>query len=100
MNYLVDVVEEVIRLDRTGITLEKRVLGQIVSRLSHDFGNGQDGARYHSTLIVGIDVPVVCHAINAAIRRLVFPEAMGRAWIRHNVEEVGLLVHLIPLVCK
>jgi hypothetical protein len=29
MNHLVDVVEEVTRLDQTGITLEKRVLGQV-----------------------------------------------------------------------
>jgi hypothetical protein len=97
MNHLVDVVEEVTRLDQTGITLEKRVLGQVVSRLSHYFGSGAKGASYHSILTVGFETPLVCHPLNAAIRRLVFPEAMGRAWIRHNVEEVGLLEHLITL---
>lgn len=98
MIYLIDVVEDVTRLDRTGITLEKRVLGQVVSRLSHDFGVGARGASYRSILTVGFRTPVVCQLCNAAIRRFVFPEAMGRAWIRHNIEEVGLLEHLIPLV--
>jgi len=98
MHHLVDVVEDVTRLDHTGITLEQRVLGQLASRLTHDFGVGAQGASYRSTLIVGFHAPVVCHALNAAIRRLVFPEAMGRAWIRHNIEEVGLLEHLVPLV--
>jgi len=98
MNHLVDVVEEVTRLDQTGITLEKRVLGQVASRLSHDFGTGAKGASYRSNLTVGFETPAVCHSLNAAIRRFVFPKAMGRAWIRHNVEEVGLLEHLIPLV--
>jgi len=98
MNHRVDVVEDVTRLDQTGITLEKRVLGQLVSRLSHDFGTGARGASYRSSLTVGFETPVACHPLNAAIRRFVFPEAMGRAWVRHNVEEVGLLEHLIPLV--
>ena len=26
----------------------------------------------------------------------VFPEAMAEAWVRHNVEEVGVLEHLLP----
>ncbi|MBA3326538.1 MAG: hypothetical protein H0T41_15140 [Rhodobacteraceae bacterium] len=47
---------------------------------------------------MGIDKPGLCQAVNAAIRRLVFPPQMGVAWIRHNIEEVGLLVHLVPLV--
>lgn len=96
--YQINVIEDVTRLDQTGITLEKRVLGQVVSRLSHDFGTGARGASYRSTLTVGFEAPVLGHALNAAIRRFAFPEAMGRAWIRHNIEEVGLLEHLIPLV--
>jgi hypothetical protein len=26
----------------------------------------------------------------------VFPDAMGSAWLKHNVEEVGLLEALLP----
>lgn len=98
MAYLVDVIEDVTRLDRTGITLEKRVLGQVVSRLSHDFGTGAGGASYRSCLTVGFETPGIGQVLNPAIRRVHFPMAMGRAWIRHNIEEVGLLEHLVPLL--
>lgn len=96
--HLVDVVEQVTRLDDTGITLEKRVLRLTASRLSHDFSAGSEGAGYRSELVVGFDLPLLGRFVNAVIRRLVFSPAMGRAWIRHNIEEVGLLEHLIPLV--
>lgn len=97
LRFLVDVVEDVTRLDCTGITLEKKVFGQVASQLSHDFGDGAEGVTYRSSLTVGFKTPVVCHVLNTAIRRLIFQESMGLAWIQHNVEEVGLLEHLIPL---
>jgi hypothetical protein len=33
--------------------------------------------------------------LNPVIHRTVFPEATGRAWLKHNVEEVGLLEYII-----
>ncbi len=30
------------------------------------------------------------------IHRMVLTETMGGAWLRHNVEEVGLLEYIIP----
>jgi hypothetical protein len=57
-----------------------------------------EGTLYVSTLTVGSTVPVLRGILNPLIHRLVFPEAMGRAWLKHNVEEVGLLEHIIPLL--
>lgn len=54
-----------------------------------------DSTLYCSTLSVGIGVPVLCRLVNPIIHRLLFPEAMGRAWLQHNVEEVGLLGHIV-----
>jgi hypothetical protein len=34
--------------------------------------------------------------VNPLIRRRVFTEAMGRAWLKHNVEEVGNLEYILP----
>jgi hypothetical protein len=34
--------------------------------------------------------------INAYLRSRVFRPGTERAWIRHNVEEVGLFEHLLP----
>jgi hypothetical protein len=33
---------------------------------------------------------------NRHLTSRVFPEPMARAWIAHNVEEVGVLEHLLP----
>ena len=34
--------------------------------------------------------------VNRYLTSRVFPEPMARAWIVHNVEEVGVLEHLLP----
>jgi len=94
----IDVVEEVIRLDDSGITLRNRVAGFEVTRLSHDFGPAPGGTRYVSRLTIGFAVPGLSHVLNPMIHRFVFSESMGRAWLKHNVEEVGLLEHLVPLI--
>lgn len=97
LDYLIDVKETVTRLDLTGITLEKRIGGQLVSQLSHDFGQSSSGATYRSRLTVGLETTPVAGLVNRLVRRFVFSSAMGQAWIQHNIEEVGLLVHLVPL---
>ncbi|QYK42108.1 MAG: hypothetical protein KF887_02970 [Paracoccaceae bacterium] len=93
----IDVVEDVLRLDESGITLVNRRAGVEVSRLSHDFTAAADGTIYRSTLTVGVALPVLGRPLNALIHRLVFTEAMGRGWLRHNVEEVGALEHILPM---
>ena len=34
--------------------------------------------------------------VNQYLTSRVFPPAMAEAWVRHNVEEVGVLEHLLP----
>lgn len=94
----IDVIEEVVRLDESGITLRNHVAGLEVSRLSHDFEAVPGGTLYRSRLIIGVQAPLVSRPINALLQRLVFTRAMGKAWLRHNVEEVGVLEHLVPLI--
>jgi hypothetical protein len=95
--FYVDIVDTVIRLDASGITLVNRDLAGIeVTRLNHDFIARDGGTSYVSTLTVGVATPVLCRLLNPMIHRFVFGEAMGRAWLKHNVEEVGLLEHIIP----
>jgi hypothetical protein len=96
-DFYIDVVETVIRLDQTGITLCNRMLGAEVTRLNHDFIEVPDGTLYLSTLTVGFSAPVL-RQLNPFIHSWIFSEEMGRAWLRHNVEEVGALEHLVPLL--
>ena len=97
-DFYIDIVDTVTRLDETGITLVGRAMGQVVSQLKHDFTATAAGTEYVSTLTIGIATPGLRSVINPLVHRTVFSEAMGRAWLRHNVEEVGLLEHIIPLL--
>ena len=54
--------------------------------------------RYVSTLTIGTALPGVGAILNPLIHHIICSEAMGRAWLRHNVEEVGLLEHIVPRI--
>jgi hypothetical protein len=97
-DFYIDITDTVTRLDATGITLVGYRMGQQVSRLNHDFAAVDGGTQYVSTLTVGTSVPWLRAVLNPLIHRALFTEAMGYAWLRHNVEEVGLLEHIIPRI--
>lgn len=92
--YRVDVVDRVEKLDETGIRLVQRVAGVIVFQLEHTWSHGSDGTHYVSVLDIGAR-SLAMTPVNLALRRR-FPEPMLRAWVRHNIEEVGQLEHLLP----
>lgn len=95
-DFYIDIVDTVTRLDESGITLVAYRFGLPISRLNHDFIPVAGGTRYVSTLAVGTTLPVLRAVLNPLLHRFVFPEAMGHAWLKHNIEEVGLLEHIIP----
>ena len=97
-DFYIDIIDTVTRLDPGGITLVNYKSGLPVSRLNHDFIAVDGGTQYVSTLTIGTDVPWLSAILNPLIRKILFTEAMGHAWLRHNVEEVGLLEHIIPCI--
>lgn len=68
------------------------------SHLNYDFSAVRGGTLYVSSLTVGTTLPVLRRVLNPLIHGIMFTEAMGQAWLKHNVEEVGLLEHIIPLL--
>lgn len=94
--YYVDSTEFVEKLDEEGITLVRRVLGLEVFRLEHRFGSAPGGASYRSRMVVGADSGRLGGALNAVVRPRVFSDAMGTAWLTHNVEEVSMFEHILP----
>lgn len=36
--------------------------------------------------------------VNRYLNRRRFPHHMAHAWLKHNIEEVGLLEHLLPIL--
>lgn len=94
--FYVDSTEFVEKLDDEGISLVRRELGTEIFRLEHRFGSTPEGATYHSRMIVGAATGIVRPLFNSIVRPRVFSNDMGTAWLTHNVEEVGMLEHLLP----
>jgi quinoprotein glucose dehydrogenase len=72
--------------------------GVTFGEIRHEWGDVPEGATYTVESVIGVDWPVVGPWVNALLRRYVFSEGMLREWQRHQVEEVGLLPHFLPLL--
>ena len=95
--YKIDVVEEIDFLDETGFRHKKLVIGREVAVIEYKFTAVSDGTLYENAMIVGGDGNTLFGKfVNVAVRPRVFPEQMGRAWLKHNIEEVGNLQFFLP----
>lgn len=94
--HYVDSTETVVRLDEAGIRLVRRELGQEVFSLQHEFEAMPGGTRYHSRMQVGVESWPGRYVINPLLHRWLFTRAMGYAWLKHNVEEVGNFEQFLP----
>lgn len=94
--YFVDSVETVVKLDTEGIRLVRRELGQEVFSLQHGFEAAPDGTLYRSRMQVGAENTLGQYVLNPLMHRFLFTPAMGHAWLKHNVEEVGNFEHFLP----
>jgi hypothetical protein len=96
MNYLINTVDTVTKLDRSGIILSLRILGIEVFKLAHDFIAHPLGTKYVSNMTVCSSHFLGRILINKIIKRYIFTEAMGHAWLKHNIEEVGNFEFFLP----
>ena len=94
--HYVDTTDEVEKLDETGIRLVRWLGGTVIGSLEHWFSPAPEGTHYRSRMLLGTGVPIVRGPINGALRRWIFTEAMGPAWLKHNVEEVGNFEQFLP----
>jgi hypothetical protein len=92
--FKVDVVDRVEKLDETGIRLVQRLGGIVIFQLEHTWSTGSDGTHYVSVMDVGARSPLMAPINRVLYRR--FSDDMLRAWVRHNIEEVGQLEYLLP----
>lgn len=94
--HLVDSVDTVEKLDETGIRLCKRVFGDRIFTLEHYFTRVDGGTKYDSRMVVGSSSPFGRLFFNRFARPRLFSDEMGRAWLRHNIEEVGNFENFLP----
>lgn len=94
-DYLVDVHTEITKLDEAGFAHRPRFHGLQLARMDYQFTAAPVGTVYRNSLTVGV-AGLLGRLINPLLRRFAFDEARGRAWIRHNVEEVGNFESFLP----
>ncbi len=97
--FLVDTTETVEKLDETGIRLVRRLLGVPVLQLEHTWSACDGRTHYVSVLDIGARHRA-WRPVNRVLATRVFPDPMVRAWVVHNIEEVGHLEHLLPAVLQ
>lgn len=92
--YKIDETARVEKLDETGIRLVKRIGGVPVMQLEHTWSAGSDGAHYVTVMDLGVRSGLLSPINRVAWQR--FPADKLRAWVKHNIEEVGQLEYLLP----
>jgi hypothetical protein len=65
--------------------------------LHHRFTPERAGAQYDSTMSFGM-AGMLGRMVNPPLNRWVLDERHAQAWIKHNIEEVGLLEAVLPRV--
>lgn len=88
----------VIELSPRRFVTRPTIAGVTIGEFRHEWGNSPQGATYTVDSTIGVDWPIVGPWVNALLRRQVFSEGMLREWQRHQVEEVGLLPHFLPVL--
>jgi hypothetical protein len=107
--YLINVIDRVVQLDDKGILLSTEQAGISLlsmsmlapvpfhfSSLEHQFFPVANGTRYESRLLIGVDSTLGRFLVNPIVRPLFIGYEMARAWLRHNVEEVGNFEYFLP----
>jgi len=94
-DYLVDIRTEITKLDEEGFAHRPRFHGLRVAAMDYQFRETSAGTLYRNSLTVGAR-RILGRLVNPLIRRFVFDEARGHAWIKHNIEEVGNFESFLP----
>jgi hypothetical protein len=92
----IDVFSTVEKLDETGFIHGPRHLGLKMAHMEYVFEEVAGGTRYTNWLIAGLPGATLGGLVNRLARRLLFPDDKARAWLTHNVEEVGNFESFLP----
>ena len=95
-SWIIDVDTVVEKLDETGFIHGPRHFGRKVAHMEYVFEPVPGGTQYTNWLIAGVEWPLVRRLLNPLVRRTLFPDDRARAWLTHNVEEVGNFESFLP----
>lgn len=108
--YLINIVDRVSHLGDDGILLTTEAAGVElpgignlllplpagISILEHRFIPQAQGTRYESRLLLGAPNTLGHLVLNPFLRRFIMDDEQARAWLQHNVEEVGNFEYFLP----
>ena len=86
----------IVEFDQTGMTVIPELAGLHFGKIRHSYTKTEYGTEYKVDSVIGSDLPIIGRFINLVIRYKMFPEAMLKEWLRHQVEEVASLNHFLP----
>lgn len=91
----VDALSNIVRLDEQGFGHRPQWHGLQVAAMDYSFEAVPGGTRYVNSLTTGFP-SAWARPFNGLIRRFVFDTVRAKAWIRHNIEEVGQFESFLP----
>jgi hypothetical protein len=94
--WVIDVLSTVEKLDETGLIHGPRKAGIRMAVMEYEWHEVEGGTQYTNWLIAGLRAPLVGRAVNALVRRALFPDDKAAAWLTHNIEEVGNFESFLP----
>ncbi|QYK45254.1 MAG: hypothetical protein KF794_00600 [Xanthobacteraceae bacterium] len=94
--FVVNTTTHIERLDEGGYIHNPELHGRTgFARMEYTFESAPGGTRYENCLIIGSTAgwyPLV----RPLVHRFAFTRAQGVAWLRHNIEEVGMFENFLP----
>lgn len=98
--FTVDVLTVIEKLDEEGYIHNPIVHGlRGMARMEYSFRAVPGGTRYENCLLVGWPGRAG-RALQPLVEALAWPAGKGQAWLRHNVEEVGMFEHFLPALYR
>ena len=79
-----------------GMTALAHAAGLQIGVVEHRYSVENGETRYTVTATIGSELPVVGWLLNRYLSDRVFTEPMLAEWMRHQVEEVGVLPYFLP----
>ncbi|HEX2546939.1 MAG TPA: hypothetical protein VHL79_18800 [Ramlibacter sp.] len=95
-NFVVDVTTEIEKLDEEGFIHNPIVHGvRGLARMEYTFTPVPGGTLYENALVIG-RAGAGARWLDPLLHRVAFPPGKGQAWLRHNIEEVGMFENFLP----
>ena len=94
--HVVDTTTHIERLDEGGYVHNPAFHGvKRLARMEYGFAPGPGGTYYENCLIIG-GSGLLTGLLSPLITRFAFTPDKGQAWLRHNIEEVGMFENFLP----